>query len=325
MENTSQMLLRHEDELCSRRWLLLDADDPALSALPGTSRHWHSDRPDGAAQTSAMLPTLPADVDLVIVVLPKSLPRLSFLVASIAGQLTQPVELWLVGPAKGGIKGGVSTLAKAGVELASTDSARHCKLFSGTLSPAEFRMADFQQTFDLDGLAICSLPGVFSSGRLDAGTALLLEALSDQMKSGQSSSGSALDLGCGAGVLSAWLARAGLAVSAVDISATAVEATRLTLAANSLSGSVRQSDLFSAVDDRFDLLVTNPPFHQGRAQTFEVTQRLVQQAPDHLLPGGQLWLVANRHLPYDDWLQSSFNRVSVKAQNNAFTVYCAGR
>ena len=319
MENTSRLLFRHDAELAGRHWLLVDADDAALATLPGASRCWHSDRPDGAATQSSMLPAVPPETDLLIVVLPKSLPRLHYLVAALAGQLSRATELWLVGAAKGGIKGGVSQLARLGVEMALVDSARHCKLFRGFLSPAPFEQTDFERRFEVDDVTVCSLPGVFSEARLDAGTRLLLDALQDQTMPA-----TALDIGCGAGVISAWLARRGVAVTAVDISATAVACTEATLAANSLTATVRQSHLFSDVSGRFQWLVTNPPFHQGREQTFAVTRELLQQAPRMLTPGGALWLVANRHLPYDQWLQSAFSQVEIMARNSAFTVYRAG-
>src|SRR5690606_38449600 len=159
------------------------------------------------------------------------------------------------------------------------DSARHCKLYSAVLSPASFNLAAHQQRWQYDGLTVTSYPGVFSHGRLDEGSALLLSWLAQQTLSGR-----ALDIGCGAGILTAFLARAGLEVSAVDLSATAVAATQATLAANLLTARVSAGDLYAPVSGRFDLIVTNPPFHDGLERTTAVSERLIREAPRYLKP-----------------------------------------
>ncbi len=72
---------------------------------------------------------------------------------------------------------------------------------------------------------------------------------------------SVLDVGCGTGVLSLAAARAGAAVTAIDINADAVHATAANAATNGLSVEVLQSDLFAALEGRrFDLVVINPPY-----------------------------------------------------------------
>jgi len=74
-----------------------------------------------------------------------------------------------------------------------------------------------------------------------------------------------LEVGCGSGILSLIAARGGASVTSVDINPKAVEAARLNAAANGLAGkmTVLRSNLFEALrpDERFDLIVWNPPFY----------------------------------------------------------------
>jgi 16S rRNA (guanine1207-N2)-methyltransferase len=77
--------------------------------------------------------------------------------------------------------------------------------------------------------------------------------------------------------------------------------------------------------ESLDLIVTNPPFHTGKATDYELSQRLIREAPRFLKPGGQLWLVANRFLPYPDLLDSAFGSFSRRAETGKFTVYQALR
>ncbi|MBZ2188316.1 class I SAM-dependent methyltransferase [Alcanivorax sp. JB21] len=320
MENTTRLLQRQAALLAGRRALIIDANDGALRDLPAAHLHLHGDLANLPLDQTAPVPEIPADTDLLIVILPKARERLDMLLATLAGNLSAPMECWLVGPGKGGIRGALKQFARhAGAEPEAVDSARHCKLYRGQLVPADpAPQSDFVRRWSLGGLTLCSLPGVFSHGRLDDGTDLLLEELKEKPPAGP-----VLDIGCGAGVLTASLAAQGLSVTAVDVSATAVAATRLTLAENGLHAEVHHSDLYQAVPGRFRTLCTNPPFHDGLTHTTDISRRLISEAPRHLLPGGQLLLVANQGLPYGDWLREHFTQVAVARENRRFKVWRA--
>ena len=323
MENSLRILERHEDSLATRHVLVVGADDSAFQSLPCASLCVHSDDgslfPSSASVTSSMLPHVPAQTDLIIVVLPKSRPQLAFWLSSVCGQITRPTEVWLVGAASGGIRGGVTTLKEFSASATQFDSARHCKLFAGELQAAPFELEKFATRWRHAELEMVSYPGVFSHGRLDAGTLLMLELLAGHSPH----FGSALDIGCGAGVISAVLAKRGTKVTSIDVSATAVAATQRTFAENNLAENCLQSDVFSNVSDRFDAIVTNPPFHDGTRRTTEVTQRLIREAPQYLNKGGALWLVANQGLPYADALHAAFKHVEVVGENRHFKVWKA--
>ncbi|MDD1842954.1 methyltransferase, partial [Pseudomonas aeruginosa] len=83
-----------------------------------------------------------------------------------------------------------------------------------------------------------------------------------------------------------------------DVSAPAVEASRATLAANGLAGDVFASNVFSEVNGRFDMIISNPPFHDGLQTSLEAAQALIRGAVRHLNSGGELRIVANAFLPY---------------------------
>lgn len=166
-------------------------------------------------------------------------------------------------------------------------------------------------------LALLTVPGVFPGDRLDTGTALLLEHLT--VKSGAR----VLDAGCGAGVIGLLAARLGAGrVDLVDANLLAVAAARANVARLGLSGAqVLASDVYSAVpDERYDLIVSNPPFHQGKAIDTSMPDRLIAEAPDHLASGGCLLVVANSFLRYQRHMDQVFREVETVAATRQYHV-----
>ena len=159
---------------------------------------------------------------------------------------------------------------------------------------------------------------MFSFGRLDAGTALLLECLSGPAPR------TILDLGCGSGILglSSRVLWPSAAVDLVDSSALALEASRLTWEAHGIKPrNLRASDIFSEVKPRYDLILSNPPFHEGPYKDFSFVDRFLRDAKDHLNPGGRLLLVSNRTLPYAKRIRNTFPEVQVLRETPQFKVY----
>ncbi|MDX6741882.1 class I SAM-dependent methyltransferase [Actinocorallia sp. A-T 12471] len=123
---------------------------------------------------------------------------------------------------------------------------------------------------------------------------------------------SALDLGTGSGVQALLLADRARRITATDTNPRALELTRLSLDLSGMNAELRQGSLFQPVPERYDLIVSNPPFvisPDGRFPYREsgmagddVCRRLVQQAPNHLTEGGWCQLLANwLHIDGEPW------------------------
>ncbi len=165
-------------------------------------------------------------------------------------------------------------------------------------------------------LGLWTQPGVFSWDRLDPGTALLMEALPRL-------SGKGADLGCGVGVLAhpVLASDAVTDLALIDIDRRAVEAARR----NAADPRVRHvwADVRTATLERLDFVVTNPPFHAAGEEDKGLGVAFIRKAATSLRTGGQLWMVANKHLPYEVTLKAAFKRVTPLAEANGFKVLLA--
>ncbi|HDY2892069.1 TPA: methyltransferase [Escherichia coli] len=88
-------------------------------------------------------------------------------------------------------------------------------------------------------------------------------------------------------------------------------------------GEVFASNVFSEVKGRFDMIISNPPFHDGMQTSLDAAQTLIRGAVRHLNSGGELRIVANAFLPYPDVLDETFGFHEVIAQTGRFKVYRA--
>ena len=331
MDPRSEVLLR-QAELFQGSLLLagLPADD-LLGRLPQARGWcWHAGdqaaldaRFEGRTHFGVDAPQEPFDA--AVVFLPKSRDLTDYILNALASRLAGR-ELFLVGEKRSGIEAAARQLSPFG-RARKLDSARHCQLWQVTVetAPQAVTLESLAQHYEVemeDGpLKVVSLPGVFSHGRLDRGSALLLQNI-DKLPSGN-----LLDFGCGAGVLGAAVKRRypHNNVIMLDVDAFATASSRLTLAANGLEAEVLTGDGIDAAPMGLSTILSNPPFHVGVHTDYQATENLLRKARQHLKSGGELRLVANAFLKYQPLIEEYLGVCAIKAQGNGFRIYRAKR
>ncbi|WP_048308555.1 methyltransferase [Halomonas sp. PR-M31] len=320
-----QLLERQSEDYHGWLWVAPPAD-PWLADQPGPL--WSTDlsvvqawRERGATVYDDLAPTI-EEVPGAVLFWPKAHALGEWWLLALCAQLPEGTRLQVVGENQGGIRRVLKVLAALGLGCRKLDNARRCTLFETRIGRVSLAPDDAWTTFEALDLKLVSHPGIFGHGKLDSGTALLLDNLPKSLKLKDAN---VLDVGCGDGVISAWLAKQGAKVTAMDSSGFAVEATRRTLTANQLDGRVCQSDVYSALPEgeRFSAIISNPPFHQERAIDRGPASRLIREAPKHLEKGGYLIVVANAFLPYPDLFDAAFGDFEILADDRRFRVYLA--
>ena len=236
-------------------------------------------------------------------------------------------------PNNAGARSGEADLERLAGPLRSL-SKHHCRVFWATASGDAIDGALAAEWLGLDrirpiaGGRFVSRPGLFAWDRIDATSALLAAHLPDTLR------GRVADLGAGYGYLACEIVRRCPGVVALDLyeaEQRALEPARINLgramrdAGREPAIEVLWHDVSAGLPRRYDAIVGNPPFHQGRADRPELGRAFIVAAAQALLPDGVLWLVANRHLAYEATLEAGFAEVRHAGVRDGFKVIEARR
>jgi len=172
------------------------------------------------------------------------------------------------------------------------------RVLAPILKPIDSWYSSDSRTWKYKGVRAVVLPGVFHPG-LFLSTKILARYLNKQAISSQRT----LELGCGSGWLSAFMANQGAIATASDINPNAVENARANAVLNNLDIEAVQSDLFVGLANRqFDWIIINPPYYPKQPRNpeehawfcgaeFEYFQRLFAELPKHIATNGQALMI----------------------------------
>ncbi|TFF90941.1 MAG: class I SAM-dependent methyltransferase [Promethearchaeota archaeon] len=151
---------------------------------------------------------------------------------------------------------------------------------------SKIKLRTINYNFDYRRYTFTTSTGIFSFKKIDKGTEILLKSL----KLPQKEDIRILDLGCGYGVIGIILADLlpNADVIMIDINERAVWLCQKNIKLNNIRNAVvKQSDLFKNIDEKFDLIVTNPPISLGKDVLYEIFQKSYK----YLISGGSFQFV----------------------------------
>lgn len=265
-------------------------------------------------------PGLAVDFAVALVRIPKDLRGFKDTLTRLAQVLPEGTPVLMGAKSKQVQKSHVNA-AQASIGPASSTLARHRARLVRAVRDGSDVEPTVRSRWELEsGLIVDSLPGVFGEKAVDAGTALLLE----EVRTWEDAR-TIVDLGCGAGAL-------GLVAAARNPDAEVIFCDSSHRAVRSAEAGWRASfgdrevwfemaDVLSGVeDDSVDVVLCNPPFHQGTEITRRVAAHMFAESSRVLRPGGRLLVVGNRHLGYHVGMGRTLRDVQTLRSNKRFAV-----
>ena len=291
----------------------------AVDEAGGRARSWHRFARAGRS-ASAWPPSGPFDAATLR--LPRAKDELDMAVHAAASVLEVGAHLWVYGANDEGAGSAGRVIETLMGTARTVGSGGRCRVLEvvrkpdrpsprGTLDAWRRSMSlEIPGSLEFPGAPRewISYPGIFADGGLDAGTCALLESIVTLQRTLQLAGRRVLDFGCGSGVIGAF-------ISALEPTARVdlldADAVALAAAGENVPGArLIPSDGFDALSlERYDLIVSNPPYHEGKAQSARVVEGLVRGASDHLEFGGSLILVTQRRFPLAALMKSTFETV----------------
>ena len=181
---------------------------------------------------------------------------------------------------------------------------------------SELRILQYQ--YNDIGFSFYSDLGVFSKDHVDYGSKFLIETIINN----QGKYDSILDLGCGYGFIGIVLAKVlNSKVTMIDINNRSVHLAERNIKENLINGKAMISDGYNKINDKYNLIVTNPPIRAGK----KVILDFLLNAKDHLLKDGELWFVIRKDQGAKTIIKaiSDVYKVDTVDKSKGFFVFCA--
>ena len=173
-----------------------------------------------------------------------------------------------------------------------------------------------------------SKPGLFGWNKVDQGSAFLADFLTNFFQHLGTEPKQILDLGCGFGYLSLMASKyTNAQIVATDNNAAAIAACSKNFSEFGISGEVIAGDCADNINEKFDAVLCNPPFHQGFDTDNMLTQCFVDSSYRHLNQGGKALFVANRFVPIERCAEKLFKTGNIEkiAENKSFKLLLLSR
>ena len=260
--------------------------------------------------------------NLIIGRVPKSKTQLAYLLQQLNHWVSEGCELLLSGMDKHLSKGQFELLDKYFGPSQFLPGVKKARVWRATVdknlntAPIKFNKIEVPDF----NLSLTSAPNVFSQDKLDIGSRFFLEQFSKLPDKEQ-----VADLACGNGVLGLAYLRQHPKSKLLfcDESFQAIQSTEENIVTNvpKANTNTRADDGLVHFDSKsLDLILCNPPFHQQNAISTDIAFNLFKSSKRALKRGGELWIVANRHLGYHVVLKKIFGNCSTEASNKKFVV-----
>ncbi len=274
----------------------------------------------------------------IVMRVPKNNALFQWQLQQVASACPPGSELWLAGMDKHLSKSQFEMVERVIGNATFLPGVKKARVWQATLGtpPATTALAFYEHGYTYSHtangqahtLTLQRTPNVFSGSSVDIGARFFIEQFAALAPQAITPEAKVADLGCGNGLLSLcyWQHYPHCVITAVDESFQAIACTQRNIDNHHLQHAIHTTCANGLEDfpaEHFDAVLCNPPFHQHNTVSTDIAYTLFQQAHRALRKGGQLHLVANRHLPYQQGLKRLFGGYTLVNQNHKFVVLSA--
>ncbi|MGI4816860.1 MAG: methyltransferase [Janthinobacterium lividum] len=225
--------------------------------------------------------------------------------------------IYVIGKKNSGINSIINIFSKY-IVFNKVDYARNCCLYQGyMLKKPIFYFQNFIKKHIWNNIIIYSLPGVFGHNKIDQGSKLLISTFTKNI------TGKVLDLGSGTGIIGISLAKKNptIDLTLTDIYDSAIWCSKKNLKKNDFIGKVLFSNIYSKINTKYDLIISNPPFHNNLNITISVIYKIIKNSTKFLNKKGELRIVISSFISYKTIFKNKNINYTIILKTDRYIVY----
>lgn len=226
-------------------------------------------------------------------------------------------QIIIVGNNKSGVKS-IQNIFLDFITFKKIKNIKKCLLFLGkNKNNRNFSSKKFLKTIFWKDIIIKTFPGVFGYKGIDLGSELILSTFKYKTK------GKILDLGSGSGVLGTFLGKKNKSseITLTDIYDLAIKSSKMTSKENKINGKVIISNIYSNVNNKFNLIISNPPFHENLNINLKYILNIIKNSKKYLIYKGELRIVIGSFLNIKNIFKKNFIKYTILEKTKKHTVF----
>ncbi|CAL4321665.1 16S rRNA (guanine(1207)-N(2))-methyltransferase RsmC [Buchnera aphidicola] len=231
--------------------------------------------------------------------------------------LKKDTEIFIIGKTRSGVNC-VKNFLKHWVDIKKIYYKNRYALYYGKIiQNSIFIFKKYFKKYIWNNLIIYTLPGVFDYKRIDNGSILLISTFDTNLQ------GKILDIGCGSGILSIALNKISdrTKITLIDNNSTAILCSKINLRKNHVKAKIILSNIYSDIQEKFNLIISNPSTHSDIKNNFNVIKKIIQNSKKYLKKNGELRMVVHSHISCKKEFLSVFNHYKIIAKYRHFNVH----
>lgn len=261
--------------------------------------------------------------EMIVLSLQKSRMEALMQVASAYHQTKNNGLIFIEGSKRVGIDSTIKSLSKL-IDLEFVTPKAHGKI--AVIKVISNKVDKFNEWIELlepqrNSAGFFTIPGLFSYKNVDPASQFLASKFNEKIY------GDVVDLGAGWGFLSSEALKKSLlidTITLVDNDLRAIKTAKLNVKNSKAIFNWMHFSETTNSDKKYDAAICNPPFHIGRETDISLGKSFINTISKILKKNGQLWLVANIHLPYENVIDDLFHKHETIGKNKFFKIILAG-